>query len=365
MALLCVYEVTRVRHPRHPPRRARPRAPLLTDRAQITPHFEHLIQRAGGEGVWIKTPPGIAAHNREVQSLDIFALPPAYERVLRAVRAETRRENLGMAIKSCATEGEGVRACSQIAIEVRREPVFWFELQEVLRITQVAIVIDDLGHNRAAGRELAGMGAPLTFSVMPRLPYSREVAEEAHHAGCEVMLHLPMQPLLDSAPDVSQDELRVGMAPAQVTGIITSDLASVPFVAGVNNHMGSRATGDALLMASVMRALAARHLFFIDSLTTPRSVALRLARQYQVASFYRSVFLDDTRTVAYTLAQLRRLCQIADRRGSALAIGHPYPTTLKALAQFLPELQREGVELVPASRLAVLPTASARGDVPE
>ncbi len=360
-----MYELTRVRHPRHPPRRARPRAPLLTDRAQITPHFEHLIQRAGGEGVWIKTPPGIAAHNREVQSLDIFALPPAYERVLRAVRAETRRENLGMAIKSCATEGEGVRACSQIAIEVRREPVFQFELQEVLRITQVAIVIDDLGHNRAAGRELAGMGAPLTFSVMPRLPYSREVAEEAHHAGCEVMLHLPMQPLLDSAPDVSQDELRVGMAPAQVTGIITSDLASVPFVAGVNNHMGSRATGDALLMASVMRALAARHLFFIDSLTTPRSVALRLARQYQVASFYRSVFLDDTRTVAYTLAQLRRLCQIADRRGSALAIGHPYPTTLKALAQFLPELQREGVELVPASRLAVLPTASARGDVPE
>ncbi|MGH9447597.1 MAG: divergent polysaccharide deacetylase family protein, partial [Terriglobia bacterium] len=282
--------------------------------------------------------------------------------VLHSVQAEARRQRLDVALKSCAPGRDSVLRCSQIGIGFSREPAFQFELREVPRITRVAVVIDDLGLNRAAARELVRMHAALTFSVMPRLRYSRETAEEAHRAGCEVMLHLPMQPLVDSAPDVSPDELRVGMPAAQVIGIITRDLASVPFAAGVNNHMGSRATGNAPLMASVMRTLAARHLFFIDSLTTPTSVALSVARQFQVASSYRSVFLDDTRTVPYTLAQLRLLCHLAGRRGAALAIGHPYPTTLKALAQFLPQLQRENIELVPASWLAGLPEASARGD---
>jgi uncharacterized protein len=141
------------------------------------------------------------------------------------------------------------------------------------------------------------------------------------------------------------------MKSRKVSQIVADDLSTVPFVTGVNNHMGSRATADASLMQNVMRVLAARHLYFIDSVTTPHSVALRVARQIQVPSFYRSVFLDDARTVPYTLNQLEKLCRVAGQNGSALAIGHPYPTTIEALAEFLPKLEQHGIQLVPASRL--------------
>jgi hypothetical protein len=137
--------------------------------------------------------------------------------------------------------------------------------------------------------------------------------------------------------------------------ILQSDLASVPQAVGVNNHMGSRATADPRLMAAVMRALAARHLYFVDSRTTAASVAFEAARRQGLPAFYRSVFLDDTESVPYTLGQLRQFRRVLEEQGAALAIGHPYPTTIAALAEFLPELERDDVELAPPSRLLQLP----------
>jgi hypothetical protein len=119
--------------------------------------------------------------------------------------------------------------------------------------------------------------------------------------------------------------------------------------------MGSRATADPRLMAAVMRSLAEHHLYFVDSRTTAASVALEAARRQGLPAFYRSVFLDDIETVPYTLGQLRQLRRVLEEQGMALAIGHPYPTTIAALARFLPELERDDVELAPASRLLRLP----------
>jgi polysaccharide deacetylase 2 family uncharacterized protein YibQ len=230
-------------------------------------------------------------------------------------------------------------------------PVFQFQLHEIPRLMRVAIIVDDLGQNIAAVGELTRMRLPIAFSIMPQLRYSRKTADAAHRSGEEVMLHVPMQPIQDGAPDISPNELRVGMRTSQVSQIIQSELDSVPFVVGVNNHMGSRATADIRLMDDVMRVLAPRHLYFIDSVTTGDSVALTAARQFGVSSFYRSVFLDDRRNVHYTLGQLRILCRLVKKKGSALAIGHPYPTTIQALREFLPKFASQGIQLVPPSSL--------------
>ena len=108
-------------------------------------------------------------------------------------------------------------------------------------------------------------------------------------------------------------------------------------------------------MTAVMRSLAGHHLYFVDSRTTAASVALEAARQQGLPSFYRSVFLDDTETVPYTLGQLRQFRRVLEEQGTALAIGHPYPTTIAALAKFLPQLESDEVQLAPASRLLQLP----------
>jgi hypothetical protein len=161
----------------------------------------------------------------------------------------------------------------------------------------------------------------------------------------------------DSSAHVSPGKgaVLVGMSAAEVRKVVENDIDTVPYVAGVNNHMGSQATQDPALMAEVMKTLAGRRLYFIDSRTTSASVALNAARREHLPAFYRSVFLDDTETVPYTLGQLREFRHTVEQEGVALAIGHPHATTITALEKFLPEFERADIALVVPSQIVRLP----------
>lgn len=316
--------------------------------------FARAIERAGGEGVWIKSRDlrlSSAEHKVTDPTVEVILTARARPEVLEAIRRQA--ESLRIRIRPASTLS--ANATSEVVIGSSGRRLFNFRLVEVPRILQAALIIDDLGQNLTAAHELVELNYPLTFSIMPRVPYARETAEMAHWSGREVMLHLPMQPRPSSHAGVSPNEIRTGMSQGEVERIVEQDLNDVPFVAGVNNHMGSQATTNPELMESVMAVLASRHLYFIDSRTTADTIALDVARQMGVPAFYRSVFLDDSRDVNYTLGQLRQFCDVVKKQGAAIAIGHPYPTTLAALARFLPEFDREGIKLVPASRLARSP----------
>jgi polysaccharide deacetylase 2 family uncharacterized protein YibQ len=164
-----------------------------------------------------------------------------------------------------------------------------------------------------------------------------------------------MEPEADGHVSPGEGAILVGMSPAEVKKVVENDLGNIPYVSGVNNHMGSRATRNAALMSAVMKTLAGHRLYFIDSRTTPQSVALEAARRQGLPAFYRTVFLDDTESVSYTTGQLREFREKIEREGVALAIGHPHPTTIAALAKFLPELERADIELVAPSRIVELP----------
>jgi polysaccharide deacetylase 2 family uncharacterized protein YibQ len=169
------------------------------------------------------------------------------------------------------------------------------------------------------------------------------------------MLHLPMEPEHSAHVSPGEGAILVGMSAAEVQRVVQNDLASVPYAMGVNNHMGSRATRDANLMANVMKVLADRRLYFIDSRTTAETTALDAARDQHLPAFYRAVFLDNTESLPYTLRQLREFRHTVEREGVALAIGHPHPTTIAALAQFLPELESADIQLVAPSQIVRLP----------
>ena len=119
---------------------------------------------------------------------------------------------------------------------------------------RLAIIIDDLGYDRSAADAVLALGFPLTVSVLPHLPLSSELAEEAQRRGDQVMLHLPMESEADGAKP-EDIELRVGMSAAQVDATLAGMLETVPYAAGVNNHQGSRATADPALMQALMPAL--------------------------------------------------------------------------------------------------------------
>ncbi len=217
------------------------------------------------------------------------------------------------------------------------------------RQPKLAIIIDDLGYDRDAAEQLFQMPYPLTVSVLPHLEHSTEIAEEASRRGYQVMLHLPMESTAGEKAESIQ--LRPGMGSDQAVRMLQGMLETVPQAIGVNNHQGSLGSADAGLMGSIMPALRERGLFFVDSRTTASSVAFAFARRAGVPAASRDVFLDDTQEVAAIRHQLELAVRDARLRGVAIAIGHPHPTTLQALSEYLPELQREGVTLVFASQV--------------
>ena len=213
------------------------------------------------------------------------------------------------------------------------------------RDARLAIIIDDLGYDREAADSLLALGFPLTVSVLPHLPLSTEVAEEAYRRGDQVMLHLPMQSE-NATAKTEEVELRVGMNEQQVDSALAGMLETVPHAVGVNNHQGSRATADPALMAALMPELRRRGLFFVDSRTLASTVAYSTAKRLGVRAASRKVFLDDSENREAILQQLELAAHDAEREGFAIAIGHPRPDTIAVLALDLPRLASRGIRLV-------------------
>jgi polysaccharide deacetylase 2 family uncharacterized protein YibQ len=323
------------------------------DRRELAVRFKNLVTDAGGTQIWIKNPTKWHHGQSPDMSLQVLATPAAYQAVLSRVQQESDKDKLDLGT-SAAIAGRGLRAV-KLDVRQRGQRIIQIHLREVPRLLRAAIVIDDMGRDLAAAHKLLELDYPLTFSVLPHLRYTQATAQEAHRSGHEVMLHLPMEPEPNAHMSPGGGAVLVGMNAAEVQRVVLNDLASVPYVAGVNNHMGSRATKDATLMANVMKTLADQRLYFIDSRTTPASTAWAAAERQRLPAFYRAVFLDDTETVPYTLEQLQKFRHKVEQEGVALAIGHPHATTIAALAKFLPDLERADIELVAPSQVVGLP----------
>lgn len=215
----------------------------------------------------------------------------------------------------------------------------------------LAIILDDLGNDRAAAEAIFALPYALTISVLPDRPHSADIAEEAHRRGYQVMLHLPMESVAKERPE--SRELRPGMSAGDVAALVNQFLDAVPAAAGVNNHQGSQSTADAALMDELMPVLRDRQLFYIDSRTTVATVAYDSAHRLGVCAAFRNVpFLDDVAEVSAVRKHLQLALRDAREKGEAVAIGHPHPATLKALSEVLPQAKAQGVRLVFASELA-------------
>jgi polysaccharide deacetylase 2 family uncharacterized protein YibQ len=215
---------------------------------------------------------------------------------------------------------------------------------------RLAIILDDLGSDRAAAEAIFELPYPLTISVLPNHEHSTEIAHEALRRGYQVMLHLPMQAVANEKPEAQ--ELRPGMPAAEVSALVDQFLQNVSGAVGVNNHQGSQATSDPALMAELMPVLREHQLFYIDSRTTAATVAYDTAESFGVRSAFRNVpFLDDVAEVSAVEKQLALALRGAREKGGAVAIGHPHAATLQALREVLPRTQSQGVRLVFASEL--------------
>jgi uncharacterized protein len=222
----------------------------------------------------------------------------------------------------------------------------------------IAIVIDDMGIDKADAARVIGLRGPLTIAFMSYATELDSQARAARAAGDEIWMHIPMEPL-DGEVDAGPNVLKTDLTPEEIRRRLDWALARLPGIVGVNNHMGSKFTQYAPGMTVVMEDLRARGLAFLDSRTIAATVASQVAGRMGVPHIDRDVFIDNDESVQAVLRQLEETERVAVKRGHALAIGHPHPTTIAALQQWLPTLKAKGFVLVPASTLLRLELSSA------
>ncbi len=214
----------------------------------------------------------------------------------------------------------------------------------------VAIIIDDIGYHRRNARTLAKLDNNITFSVLPFSPHGRELAVELHNSGHQIMLHLPMEPVEYPKVNPGPGSLLSAMTPDQLLEQLRKDLDAVPFIVGVNNHMGSRLTPMSAKMNQVFTILKKRDLFFIDSITSGRTKCASSASLLRLDFGQRDIFIDNIQESEYIMGQIRQLIRKAKKHGAAIGIAHPYGATAETLRKNISWIKKR-VQLVPASTL--------------
>ena len=216
---------------------------------------------------------------------------------------------------------------------------------------RIAIIIDDLGYHFVNGKRAIDLPGPVSFSFLPGAPRSRDLAEHAHENGKDILLHLPLQAYRDDARR-EPSEIHLDMSRARLESTLGDALLAVPHVIGINSHRGSLLTRHPGHMQWLMEEISARdNLFFIDSFTHHKSVALQIARENGVPAIKRDVFLDPDPSPVTVAREFERMKQLARERGQVVAIGHPHPATLDLLERELPLLAGEGFELISVREL--------------
>lgn len=216
---------------------------------------------------------------------------------------------------------------------------------------RIAIVIDDFGYayNRTIQAFMA-LPYPLDYSIIPDRPYSTRIAQQLHQNNRLIMIHMPMVTINNTSSEPKL-ALKSGLSDEEIETRLQDAYKSVPYAVGMNNHQGSGATQDADLMASVMRWLREKNLWFVDSRTIAETVGAETARKSGVKTVSRDIFLDDVDDISAIKKELIHLANLAQDRGSAVAIGHCRPNTLAALESYLPIFKKAGYEIVPVTQL--------------
>ncbi|MBU1727617.1 MAG: divergent polysaccharide deacetylase family protein [Candidatus Omnitrophica bacterium] len=214
---------------------------------------------------------------------------------------------------------------------------------------RIAIVIDDWGYNTNSLKIAGEIGYPITASVLPNLNSSKNVAEELHKRGFEIILHLPMAPR--AKIPLEKNTILPSMDIKTIKTIISQDLSGIPHVKGVSNHMGSKITEDSQIIEIIFNDLKKRNIYFLDSYVTANSICSGSAVKIGLPFARRDVFLDNTGDSLYIKGQLNKLKRIASQKGSAIGIGHDRPVTLKVLKEEMPKMEEEGYKFVFVSEL--------------
>jgi polysaccharide deacetylase 2 family uncharacterized protein YibQ len=247
--------------------------------------------------------------------------------------------------------GEKNLVTQQVILREKPTPREIFTMPRFETAGKIALIIDDFGYSyNTTAQAFMRINRPLTITILPNLPASRKVAEEAPIWGHQVLLHLPME-AEDSRENPGKYGIYANSTAEEIQNRIHNPLTDMPQIIGINNHMGSKVTCNKVIMTAVVRQAKKENVFYIDSMTNSNSVGWKVATELGVPTAKNNAFLDNHINVRAIKRELINVAKIASEEGEAIAIGHPHQSTLKAIQEMIPVLESQGFEFVYVSEL--------------
>ncbi len=208
---------------------------------------------------------------------------------------------------------------------------------------QLIFVFDDGGQNLSQLSPFLKLPFPITVAVLPQLAHSREAANQIRDSGNEVILHQPMQ-AVNASVNPGPGAIKPDMTESQIISTLFQNITELGPIAGMNNHEGSAITADAEKMAVVMKMCSQEGIYFLDSRTNSETQVPYVAQALGYSWYERNIFLDNEKTNANALKELRKGLDLANKNGSVIMIGHIWSADfLPAFLQDVyPELKAKG-----------------------
>lgn len=195
---------------------------------------------------------------------------------------------------------------------------------------KIVILIDDVSTKRQK-RNILNVGYTINMAFLPPTkghPNSSKIAQNLPFH----MIHFPMQ-ASSKFKGAEIDTLNVGDSYEKIEKRVKQLREWFPKAKYTNNHTGSVFTQNYEAMDRLFRALKKYNFIFVDSRTTAKSKAKIMAKKYGMPYIVRNTFMDNKKDYKYIQNQLKKAIKIAKKRGYAIAIGHPYPITIKVLKE--------------------------------
>ena len=195
---------------------------------------------------------------------------------------------------------------------------------------KLVIIIDDVV-SKSQKDKILNIGYPITMAFLPPNGVQKESAIIAQNLPFH-MIHFPMQ-ASKNFKNIEVNTLNISDSYETIEARVKQLRVLYPNATYTNNHTGSVFTENYEAMDKLFRALKKYNFIFVDSKTTPNSVAKELSIKYQMPYIVRDTFLDNDRSFTAIQNQLKDAIRVAKKQGFAIAIGHPYEVTFKVLKE--------------------------------
>lgn len=214
------------------------------------------------------------------------------------------------------------------------------------KTAKMAIVIRDFGF--AADQttiEYLSFPEPLTVALLPSRRLSSWTAQISNEYKKEILILLPMEPIPSDARSYRQSCVMIHYPEDRLRSIITDASGAIPNYAGFCNAGGARVLEDSRVTNILFSEIKKKHGFFVEQLTTRKSVASAVARKLSVPFAQIDCCIDSSMNASRIQEILKHCAKEAQKRGRILISSKPTGEFIRALNNELPLLLRNGIQL--------------------